>query len=154
MVGLPGAGKTTWGRRLASELKYIFVDLDHEIEKMHGRPIKEIFRSEGETHFRTLEKECLLKSINDKDSFIMATGGGTPCFFDNMHRMNDNGFTIYLKVSPKVSEERLKTDVSRPLLYTGSIKILYESRKVCYEKANIHVSNYHELVKLWVNRSG
>ena len=83
LIGLPGSGKTTMGKQLASILEIPFFDLDAEIENQAGKSIPELFKEEGEDFFREKERSCLRSFLN-RDNFILATGGGTPCFFDNL----------------------------------------------------------------------
>lgn len=100
LVGLAGSGKTTLGKKLSDHLKYTFIDLDQEIERKEGKSIPEIFNTQGEGNFRIMERELLHEIAGEQDGFVMATGGGTPCYHFNMDTMNDHGITIYLDVSP------------------------------------------------------
>jgi shikimate kinase len=100
LIGLPGAGKSTLGKQLAAHLGCVFADLDAEIEKTAGMTIPEYFEHQGEGNFRILEKEMLHSFSSKHDNFVLATGGGTPCFHYNMDFMNENGLTIFLDVSP------------------------------------------------------
>ena len=100
LVGLAGSGKTTLGKQLADHLQCKFIDLDHEIERRQGKSISDIFNSQGEGNFRIMEREALHEIAGEQGSFVMATGGGTPCYHFNMDTMNDHGVTIYLDVSP------------------------------------------------------
>jgi len=100
LVGLAGSGKSTLGIALAKQLNLKFIDLDEAIEKTAGLSIPEIFERQGEGNFRILEKEALHEIVGAQDSFVMATGGGTPCFHFNMDTMNEHGVTVYLDVSP------------------------------------------------------
>ncbi|MFM8739263.1 MAG: shikimate kinase, partial [Cytophagales bacterium] len=95
LIGLPGSGKTTLGKQLAERLNIRFVDLDTEIEKSEGESIALIFKRFGEDHFRKAESTQLQKWANLNEDFVMATGGGAPCFFDNMEVMNQSGTTIF-----------------------------------------------------------
>lgn len=116
LIGFMGSGKTHWGRILAAELGRPFVDLDAFIETNEGRTISEIFASSGEKGFRVLEREYLLR-LAALPPAVVATGGGTPCFFDNMRWMKQYGRTVYLKIPPEVLFERLKGGRQhRPLL--------------------------------------
>lgn len=116
LLGYMGTGKTYWGRLWAEQYGMNFYDLDHEIEKNAGITIREIFEKYGENFFREKEKEALLQ-FADKDDFILSTGGGTPCFFDNMHWMNEKGITIYLNTPVPILAERLfKEKAHRPLI--------------------------------------
>lgn len=116
LIGFMGSGKSTMGAALARELGLSFIDLDKAIEAKFGNDISAIFTGNGEQHFRELEQQILNESL-EKDDFVMATGGGTPCFSDNMDQMNEAGVTIYLKMSTDLLAERLETETEqRPLL--------------------------------------
>ena len=116
LVGYMGCGKTTLGKKLANKLGRNFIDLDKLITTTQGKSIPEIFASEGEARFREIEKQCLLDTANMQD-VIVATGGGAPCFFDNMKTMNDRGVTLYLKLSVGGLFNRLKNaKTERPLI--------------------------------------
>lgn len=111
-----GSGKTTLGARLASKLSYSFIDLDKKIEEEAGMSIKEYFQRYGENTFRELEKN-VLQSAKYPENVVIATGGGAPCFFDNIDWMNKNGITIYLSMQPAVLASRLeKGKEERPLI--------------------------------------
>ena len=115
---MPGCGKSTFGKRVATELNMDFFDLDKEIIKIENRSINEIFENDGEDYFRNIESKCLREITLKNNSFIMATGGGTPCFRDNISYMNENGLTFYIKATVKDLIERLslKGLNKRPLL--------------------------------------
>ena len=116
LVGFMGSGKTTIGKKLANYLKCDFIDLDKLIETKVGMSIVEYFELHGESAFRDLEREVLQKT-DFPENVIIATGGGAPCFGDNMSWMNENGLVAYLSLSPKALASRLensKTD--RPLI--------------------------------------
>jgi len=116
LTGFMGCGKSTVGRMLAPALKWRFIDLDKYIEDKEGRTIPEIFAAEGESFFRQLENEALQDIVSMED-VVVATGGGAPCFLNNMQLMNESGLTVYLKVAPEELFLRLgpgKTE--RPLL--------------------------------------
>jgi shikimate kinase len=116
LIGFMGSGKTTWGRKLASRMGFEFMDLDHSLEAQAGMSIAEYFSEFGEDAFRKLESE-VLKQTQYPESAIISTGGGLPCFFDNMQWMNAHGKTIYLKLSPKTLADRLENEkLERPLL--------------------------------------
>ena len=119
-----GSGKSTLGNKLAGVLLNNFYDLDDHISKKENLSIPEIFERHGEDYFRIKEREAL-SDLMKKDSFIMATGGGTPCFFNNLELMNSAGITVYLRLSDKILFERLKDEAhSRPLLKNYSHKAL------------------------------
>ncbi|WP_345954484.1 shikimate kinase [Mucilaginibacter sp. PAMB04168] len=116
LIGFMGCGKTTLGRKLAARLGYSFIDLDHVLEEQAGMSIAEYFSSFGETAFRLAEAEVLKNTVYP-DHAIVSTGGGLPCFFDNLDWMNANGTTLYIKLSPKALASRLENSrEERPLL--------------------------------------
>jgi shikimate kinase len=116
LTGFMGSGKSAMGSALAQELGLNFIDLDQVIETRFGKDIVTIFNSEGEKRFRELEQQALTETL-DQDDCVVATGGGTPCFFDNMEKMNAAGVTLYLKMSSDSLSERLEQESEkRPLL--------------------------------------
>jgi len=116
LVGFMGCGKTTLGRKLANRLGYDFMDLDHILEAQEGITIAEYFAKHGEDSFRKLESAVLKETIYPGHA-VVSTGGGLPCFFDNMDWMNAHGKTIYIKLSPKTLATRLENEKEeRPLL--------------------------------------
>jgi shikimate kinase len=116
LVGFMGCGKTTLGRKLASRLGYVFIDLDHILEEKAGMTIAAYFSTHGEDAFRNMES-IILKNTPYPEQAIVSTGGGLPCFFDNMQWMNQKGKTIYIKLSPKTLAGRLENEKEeRPLL--------------------------------------
>lgn len=116
LTGFMGCGKTTLGRKLASRLGYIFMDLDHILEVQTGISIAEYFSIHGEDAFRKLESE-VLKQTEYPANAVISTGGGLPCFFDNMDWMNSRGKSVYIKLSPKTLATRLDSEKThRPLL--------------------------------------
>ena len=116
LVGFIGCGKTTMGRKLSAALGYEFIDLDHKLEQQVELSIAEYFQLFGEDAFRQLESQVLKKTLYP-DNAIISTGGGLPCFFDNMDWMKANGKSVYIKLSPKTLADRLETGKEeRPLL--------------------------------------
>lgn len=118
IVGFMGSGKTVVGEQMAKEQGMLFFDLDKEIEAYTGKSISEIFEKSGEAYFRQIES-IVLKEISCQANCIIATGGGTPCYFDNMDFMLANGHVIYLKASAEQFAQWLSTEQeksSRPLL--------------------------------------
>ena len=116
LLGFMGCGKSYWGKILASKLGLPFLDLDEWISDKEGKTVAQIFAEKGEAAFRLMERDAL-HSLADLPTSVVATGGGTPCFFDNMDWMNRNGTTIYLDTPPTLLAERLRgTKADRPLL--------------------------------------
>jgi shikimate kinase len=142
LIGLPGCGKSTLGKELAQTLSLPFVDLDIEIEKITGRQVAEIFKSSGEIHFRKMEEDELLKWCGSEGDFVMATGGGTPCFFDNMIEINRAGVSVFMDVPvDEIARRMLKTILhSRPLL-SGNDEASIAKRVQAMRNERIHVYN-------------
>lgn len=97
LIGYMGAGKTTLGRALAKELKIEFIDLDNYIEERLCKSISQIFAEKGEEGFRDIERR-MLHEAGEFENLVISTGGGTPCFFDNIEYMNRQGATVFLDV--------------------------------------------------------
>lgn len=97
LIGYMGAGKTTLGRALADEFGLTFIDLDHFIEERFHKSIRDIFAEQGESEFRRIEQR-MLHEVAEFEDVVISTGGGTPCFFDNIDYMNQMGTTVYLNV--------------------------------------------------------
>lgn len=97
LIGYMGAGKTTLGRALAKELKIEFLDLDNYIEERLCKSISQIFAEKGEEGFRDVERR-MLHEAGEFENVVISTGGGTPCFFDNIEYMNGQGTTVFLDV--------------------------------------------------------
>ncbi len=116
ILGYMGAGKTTVGKALAQDLKRQFYDLDWYIESRMRKTVKQLFDERGETGFRQIEHN-MLHEVAEFDNIILSCGGGTPCFFDNMDYLNQQGETVYLKATPNVLNKHLEMGKSvRPLL--------------------------------------
>jgi shikimate kinase len=142
-----GSGKTFWAQKLGAVLNIPAFDLDTEIEKNEGKTIVEIFAEKGEDHFRQRENE-LLKSFADKNNFILSTGGGAPCFHDNIDWMNEQGITIWIDEPVETIASRLEKEKShRPLIanvdkenLVNFFAQLREKRKPFYSNAKHHLS--------------
>ncbi len=144
LIGYMCSGKTTLGTLLKEIAGVRFTDLDQYIEEKEGMTISKIFSQRGEEGFRNIEKEAL-REVSKNIGGVIATGGGTPCFFDNMEYMNSNGYTIYLNCSRQELLERLKIyKATRPLLKDKNDEELKEfienslpKREPFYNKASI-----------------
>lgn len=116
LTGYMGAGKTTLGKAFARELKVSFIDLDWYIEERFHKSIPQLFAERGEDGFRELERS-MLHEAGEFEDVIISTGGGTPCFFDNMEYMNRQGQTVFLDVDTDVLFRRLRVATQqRPIL--------------------------------------
>lgn len=116
LVGFMGSGKSTFGKQLAKQIGWDFVDLDDYIEEKEKRTITEIFASDGEDYFRQLETSVLFDT-KTWEKTVVSCGGGTPCFNNNVDVINDLGLSIYMKLSPQSLKDRLiKEKAKRPLI--------------------------------------
>lgn len=148
LIGFMGCGKTHWGKKLSHKLKLPFFDLDHVIEEKEGKSITAIFAQTGEEYFRLLEKDVLYLLTESHDSFVMATGGGTPCFFNNIDYMKSRGTTVWINSSIDSLHSRLaKEKEKRPLIRNLSDEELksyiikkYSDRKIFYQQAAVILS--------------
>ena len=142
LIGYMGAGKTTVGRALSKELGIPFYDLDWYIESRRHKTVSEIFAEQGEDTFRKIEHN-MLHEVAEFENVIISCGGGTPCFFDNIDYMNQQGQVVYLKATPEVLYQHLMMGKGeRPLLKGKSkeelmtfIREQLEKREPFYEKA-------------------
>ncbi len=116
LIGYMGAGKTTLGKVLARELNLEFIDLDWYIENRFHQSVNQLFATRGEEGFRRIERN-MLHEVAEFENVIISSGGGTPCFFDNMEYMNQQGLTVYLKASPETLRAHLRMGKQkRPLV--------------------------------------
>lgn len=141
---MPGSGKSTLGKQLAEKLEWGFLDLDDLIEKMEGRKISQIFDQDGEDRFREIEKERLDTLLDVDGDLVISCGGGTPCFYDNMRRMNESGITVFLDTSLEVLLERTKNETHRPLLEENKeekLTKLLKNRLPFYRQAEIQLKD-------------
>ncbi len=116
VIGYMGSGKSTVGRQLAEKLNMDFTDLDAFIENKAQKTISEVFAEKGEIYFRKLEREALLEQFKTENC-VIAVGGGTPCYYDNMDLMNQNGKTIYLRGGVGTLASRLISEKkNRPMI--------------------------------------
>ncbi len=165
-----GAGKTTIGKALSKELGIIFYDLDWYIENRMRKTVSQIFAERGEEGFRKIEYN-MLHEVAEFEDVIISCGGGTPCFFDNMDYLNQQGQVVYLKAEPEVlykhllmakverplikgkSQEELLTFISEQLerrepFYSKARYTLDVSLMDSYDKINISVAKLRELLAI------
>ena len=145
LIGMPGSGKSTLGRQLAEALRLPFVDLDAEIERLEGKAITDVFSQEGEEHFREVESKVLKSWADAPKEFVMATGGGAPCFHQGIDVINASGLSVFLDVSVPELVRRLEKEEHRPLLQdadrTRRLEELREKRLPVYQQAHLHIAN-------------
>lgn len=147
LLGYMGSGKSTLGKKLAQKLQLDFIDLDKSIEEEIKISIAEYFSIYGESEFRKIEHQTLLNSLIS-DNYVMACGGGTPVYFDNLPLMNKYGITIYLEMTENAIFSRLQSGIdSRPLLKNKSEEELKEyihnhlsERQIYYKQADLIVN--------------
>ncbi len=152
LVGYMGCGKSTIGRKVADLLGISFVDLDKYIEERYFKTVPAIFAEEGEKGFREKERTALLE-VSQFENVMVGTGGGAPCFFDNMEVMNKNGVTIYIAPDTDILATRLlKSKTERPLIAGKSreelilfIEGALLKRAPFYEKAKIIIRGENNL---------
>lgn len=148
LLGYMASGKTTIGKKLAKELGLSFVDLDQMIESRESKSVSDIFTDGGEALFRGVEMKYLKELIDVNSDMLISTGGGTPCFYDNMRDMNTSGLTIYLEMDAKSLTYRLmNAKGDRPLVNNiGEEELLefveqqMEERKYYYMEAKMKVN--------------
>ena len=147
LIGFMGSGKSYRGRQLSARLGIPFFDLDEQIVNAEGKSVNEIFSDQGEEYFRQREKEVLHLLAESHDSFAMACGGGTPCYFNNVEYMNRMGTTVWLNTAlPILYERLLKEKSTRPLLkdladepMKAFIAKKFADRRIYYEQAAVHI---------------
>ena len=143
LIGYMAAGKTTLGRWAARRLGYDFIDLDHYIESRYMKSVSDLFAERGEEGFREIERRMLYE-VGEFDRVLISTGGGTPCFFDNMDYMLSQGLTVYLEASVPVLCRRLKcSHTKRPLVdskteeeLAGFVAEMLTRRDIYYRRAH------------------
>ncbi|AWW29930.1 shikimate kinase [Echinicola strongylocentroti] len=149
LVGMPGSGKSTLGKAAARQLGFDFYDLDEEIVKEEGRSIPEIFMDEGEGYFRRLETKVIQKLLSKDSSFLLSTGGGAPCFNENMELINQHGISVFLNVGIGQLLLRLtKNEADKRPMFRGmdtaeirlKLQDLLADREMYYEQAKIMLS--------------
>jgi shikimate kinase len=147
LIGFMGSGKTHWGRLLSQKLGIPFFDLDEQVTTHAGKSIPEIFETEGEEQFRLKEKDILHIITESHESFVMACGGGSPCYFNNIEYMNDAGSTVWINTPLNILYDRLVEEkAQRPLIKELSNEQLrnfiykkFADRKIYYEQADMTV---------------
>ena len=163
LIGYMGSGKTTIGKALSKETGLMFYDLDWYIESRMRKSVSQIFAEKGEEGFRKIEYN-MLHEVAEFEDVIISCGGGTPCFFDNMDYLNQQGEVIYLKASPEtLYKHLLMAKIERPLLKGKSTEELIayitehlKQREPFYEKArhtlDVNVLDDYDKISLSVQK--
>ena len=163
LVGYMGSGKTTVGKALSKETGMMFYDLDWYIESRMRKTVSQIFAERGEEGFRQIEYN-MLHEVAEFENVIISCGGGTPCFFDNMDYLNQQGDVVYLKATPEtLYKHLLMAKVERPLLKDKSPEELIayitdhlKERAPFYEKAHytldVNVLDNYDKIAVSVER--
>jgi shikimate kinase len=141
IIGFMGTGKTTVGRLVAERLGRRFLDLDSLVESTAGRPIADIFRSEGEAGFRRLESESLARALGEP-GVVLATGGGAACREPNLTTMLERGRVVALSISAEEAVRRVGKDPKRPLIHGATLEQVREllaAREPFYDRAHVRV---------------
>lgn len=155
LIGFMGSGKTTLGRKLANHLQRTFIDLDHLIVERVGMSIPDYFEKHGEEKFRILESEVLKEQTGS--DVVVSTGGGSPCYFDNMDWILSQGIAVYLQLSPKALHARLQQSKidKRPALQglNGEALRLFIEEKLAqresfYKRAHLHIDQLNTSVEM------
>ena len=143
LLGMPYSGKSTLGRSIANRLKLRFIDLDKEIEKLGEKTVPEIFSEQGEEYFRSLETKALEQIVSEDVGAVVALGGGTPCFNNNIELIKKKGLSIFLDVTLEELAQRASGDNYRPLLQGrdlyAALQELRDQREDCYRRADLVV---------------
>ena len=162
VMGMPASGKSYWGKQWAKELKLDFIDLDEKIESTLGKSIPEIFSTSGESFFRETESQ-VLSELMLLDHFVLSCGGGTPCFGDNLKKMNECGVTVFLNVGlDNLMQNLEKNNQSRPLIdgYTSNeltVKLtqmlqerlpFYKQSKITLSETELNPNALNDLVRI------
>ncbi|MBZ0098374.1 MAG: shikimate kinase [Taibaiella sp.] len=164
LVGMPGVGKTYWGRVLANKYGLAFADLDEEIEKAECRTIQDIFLNDGEDYFRQKERELLEIIAARGGNVVVACGGGTPTYERNMAFMKQHGCVVFLDAEMAALAERVKNDVVTRPLFRGNdteetLQRLYDARIPYFSQAHYRVqadetiiANFEKIIELCTER--
>lgn len=153
LIGFMGSGKTHWARQLADRLKLPMFDLDLEIIHHEQRSIPEIFSTSGEEYFRVTERKILEQLIDKNDSMVLSSGGGTPCFLNNIELMKKRGTVVWLNTHVDVLLQRLlREKAQRPLLKNvddndlkGYIIRKLNERRMYYQQADVTIDNENSI---------
>lgn len=149
LLGMPASGKSTQGRKLADILGYNFIDLDRWIEAQEKMTIQNIFSKFGENYFREMERVALHQVIKKEENIILATGGGTPCFYDNIEVLRHHFLCIFVDVSITTIQQRIIGNQKarpmfvdlKPAAIETKLENIYQNRIQYYQKAHLYWDN-------------
>jgi shikimate kinase len=149
LIGFMGSGKTYWGKKLSEKLQLPFFDSDEQIVNSEGKSVNDIFEQNGEEYFRLKEKGILHIITESHSSFVMACGGGSPCYFNNIDYMNKSGTTVWLNTPLSILFQRLVQEKNeRPLVkkltddqLRSFITKKFADRKIYYEQAEVVIDD-------------
>jgi len=154
LIGLPGSGKSHWGKIWSDKIKSPYFDLDETIVNNEGLTIQELFDNEGEEYFRNLETFYLKKLIDNHNSFILSTGGGTACFNNNIKLMNEKGLSLYLnppleKIAervwkPRTNKRPLFSNCGNQAQVINKLEDLHNQRNKYYQEAKFTFQSWDE----------
>jgi shikimate kinase len=148
LIGLMGSGKSNLGKKISTSIQLPFIDLDDVLEAQEGMKVSKIFSTKGQEYFRKIEAEAL-RAQSKSEEFVMATGGGTPCFYDNMTFINQTGTSVFLDTAVDVVVSRFDAAQleSRPLLegeagegIIRKLENMREKRLPFYEQAHFTIN--------------
>jgi shikimate kinase len=146
IIGFMGSGKSTFGKKLAKALGLDFYDLDKMVEEKAKCSVSDIFKYLGEDTFRRMESDTL-KSFSNKTDFVLSTGGGTPCYFDNMDFILKNGICIYLDMDAKSIFDRLKKakKVRPSIAGLNEIQLMEFIDETLKRRQDIYIRAHHKI---------
>jgi len=155
LVGMPGSGKSTSGKRFAKALGWSFVDLDKLVQIRAGKTITALFNQQGEAAFRDIEKQALRETMASK-KLVVACGGGTAAWFDNMSWMQKHGLVVWLDISTQELKRRILEGKGNRPMFTGlneheaeeKLAWLMQQRRPFFELAHFRVQSERELIDL------
>ena len=155
LIGMMGSGKSYWIKKMAKWNKCVGYDLDALIEMNEEKTIAEIFNEDGEDYFRKVEAK-ILRWFKEKKKFIIATGGGTPCFQENMHWMKKEGIVIWLDESVEVLVKRLSSEKQqRPLIANlSNAEIAANIEDKLVERHSFYCQANYRLTSDQINEAG
>ncbi|WP_319479413.1 shikimate kinase [uncultured Draconibacterium sp.] len=147
LIGYMGCGKSRLGRLLSEHMGVQFIDMDDYIEERNCKTVPQIFADHGEDGFRERERKAL-EELAEFTDVVIATGGGAPCFFDNIDLMNKTGKTVFLNIDPAILADRLmNSKTERPLIKGKSREELVafidetlKKRKQFYSQAQFEIT--------------